>query len=182
MKINDKKPPICSKICYNNSMKRKSNPQLPPSKACSLSNHNGDFGVMIDKAIMQKITTSEVNYGKSNNNQICEKSRKNQSNALQRDWTNQKFVAVRNDIFGKNFQRNVGENPNMAYSINAVGWIGAIILALAPLFSVVVWCSLAIFGLALLTVQATYNKVNNLIALNIFSIITLSIKLIGITI
>ena len=160
-------------------MKRKSNPQLSPLETCSLSYHNGNFGVMIDKAIMQKITTSEVNYGKSNINKNCEKSRENQSNALQRDWTNQKFVSIRNDIFGENIKRDVGKNPNMAYSINAVGWIGAILLVLAPLFSVVVWCSLAIFGLALLTVQATYNKVNNLIALNIFSIITLSIKLIG---
>jgi disulfide bond formation protein DsbB len=88
---------------------------------------------------------------------------------------------IRNDISGENEQRNARQNPDLANSINAIGWLGAILLALAPLFSVVVWCSLAIFGLALLTVQATYNKVNNLIALNIFSIITLSIKLIGIT-
>ena len=162
-------------------MKRKSNSQIPPSKIRTLSFHNGNCGVMIDKAIMQKITTSEVNYGKNIIKSCFKESRENQSNALQRDWTNQKFVSIRNDIFGKNIKRDARKNPNMANSITAVGWLGAILLALAPLFSVVVWCSLAIFGLALLTVQATYNKVNNLIALNIFSIITLSIKLIGIT-
>ena len=163
-------------------MKRKSNSQLPPSKTRTLSFLNGDCGVMIDKAIMQNIKTREVNYEKCNSKiNHCKNSRENQSNALQRDWTNQKFVSIRNDIIGKNKQRNACENSSMAYSINAVGWLGAILLALSPLFSVVVWCSLAIFGLALLTVQATYNKVNNLIALNIISIITFSIKLIGIT-
>ena len=131
---------------------------------------------------MQNIKTREVNYEKCNSKiNHCKNSRENQSNALQRDWRDEKSFTVRNDIFGKNIKRDALKNPNMANSINAVGWLGAIILALAPLFSVVVWCSLAIFGLALLTVQATYNRVNNLIALNILSIITLSIKLIGIT-
>lgn len=172
-------------------MKRKSNSKNRPSefvKLCvvilnyGLVNHTHKriIRVMNEKAIMQNITDSEVKYEKCNKINICETtSRENQSNALQRDWRDEKSFTIRNDIFGKNKQRNACENPSMAYSINAVGWLGAIILALAPLFSVVVWCSLAIFGLALLTVQATYNKVNNLIALNIFSIITLSIKLIG---
>ena len=124
-------------------MKRKSNSQLPPSKTRTLSFLNGDCGVMIDKAIMQNIKTREVNYEKCNSKiNHCKNSRENQSNALQRDWTNQKFVSIRNDIIGKNKQRNACENPNMAYSINAVGWLGAIILALAPLFSVVVWLRL----------------------------------------
>jgi hypothetical protein len=136
---------------------------------------------MIDKAIMQKITTSEVNYGKNIIKSCFKESRENQSHFVQRDWRDQKSFTIRNDISGENKQRNARQNPDLANSINAIGWLGAILLALAPLFSVVVWCSLAIFGLALLTVQATYNKVNNLIALNIFSIITLSIKLIGIT-
>jgi hypothetical protein len=163
-------------------MKRKSNSQLPPSKTRTLSFLNGDCGVMIDKAIMQNIKTREVNYEKCNSKiNHCKNSRKNQSHFVQRDRTNQKFVSIRNDIIGKNKQRNARQNPKLANSINAIGWLGAIILALSPLFSVVVWCSLAIFGLALLTVQATYNKVNNLIALNIISIITFSIKLIGIT-
>jgi len=160
-------------------MKRKSNSQLPPSKVRALSFHNGDCGVMNAKGNYAKNLDLEVNYEKYRKSNICENSRENQSNALQRDWRDEKSFTVRNDIFGKNIKRDALKNPNMANSINAVGWLGAIILALAPLFSVVVWCSLAIFGLALLTVQATYNRVNNLIALNIFSIITLSIKLIG---
>ena len=162
-------------------MKRKSNSQIPPSKIRTLSFHNGNCGVMNAKGNYAKNLDLEVNYGKNTIKSCFKESRENQSNALQRDWTNQKFVSIRNDIFGKNIKRDARKNPNMANSITAVGWLGAILLALAPLFSVVVWCSLAIFGLALLTVQATYNKVNNLIALNIFSIITLSIKLIGIT-
>jgi len=162
-------------------MKRKSNSQIPPSKIRTLSFPNGDCGVMIDKGNYAKNLDLEVNYGKNTIKSCFKESRENQSNALQRDWRDQKSFTIRNDISGENEQRNARQNPDLANSINAVGWLGAIILALAPLFSVVVWCSLAIFGLALLTVQATYNKVNNLIALNIFSIITLSIKLIGIT-
>ena len=160
-------------------MKRKSNSQIPPSKIRTLSFHNGNCGVMIDKGNYAKNLDLEVNYGKNTIKSCFKESRENQSNALQRDWRDQKSFTIRNDISGENEQRNARQNPDLANSINAVGWLGAIILALAPLFSVVVWCSLAIFGLALLTVQATYNKVNNLIALNIFSIITLSIKLIG---
>ena len=160
-------------------MKRKSNSQIPPSKIRTLSFHNGNCGVMIDKGNYAKNLDLEVNYGKNTIKSCFKESRENQSNALQRDWRDQKSFTIRNDIFGKNIKRDARKNPNMANSITAVGWVGAILLALAPLFSVVVWCSLAIFGLALLTVQATYNKVNNLIALNIFSIITLSIKLIG---
>ena len=174
-------------------MKRKSNSKNRPSGFVKLFANILNYGlvnhthkriirVMNEKAIMQNIKTREVNYEKCNSKiNHCKNSRENQSNALQRDWTNQKFVSIRNDIFGKNIKRDARKNPNMANSITAVGWLGAILLALAPLFSVVVWCSLAIFGLALLTVQATYNKVNNLIALNIISIITFSIKLIGIT-
>ena len=159
-------------------MKRKSNPQLPPSKACSLSNHNGDFGVMNDKAIMQKITTSEVNYGKSNINKNCEKSRKNQSNALQRNRAIYETFAKRNDIFGENIKRDVGKNSRLDF-IALIGWCGAILLCISPLFNLVVWCSLAIIGLSLLTIQAYINRVYNLLFLNIFSIITFSIKLIG---
>jgi hypothetical protein len=162
-------------------MKRKSNSQIPPSKIRTLSFHNGNCGVMNAKGNYAKNLDLEVNYGKNTIKSCFKESRENQSNALQRDWRDQKSFTIRNDISGENEQRNARQNPDLANSINAIGWLGAILLALAPLFSVVVWCSLAIFGLALLTVQATYNKVNNLIALNIFSIITLSIKLIGIT-
>ena len=160
-------------------MKRKSNSKNRPSEFVKLFANILNYGlanrthkriirVMNEKAIMQNITDSEVKYEKCSKSNICENSRENQSNALQRDWRDEKSFTVRNDIFGKNIKRDALKNPNMANSINAVGWLGAIILALAPLFSVVVWCSLAIFGLALLTVQATYNRVNNLIALNIF--------------
>ena len=174
-------------------MKRKSNSKNRPSEFVKLfanilnyglanHTHKRIIGVMNEKSNNAKNLDLEVNYEKCNSKiNHCKNSRENQSNALQRDWTNQKFVSIRNDIIGKNKQRNACENPSMANSINAVGWIGVILLAISPLFSVVVWCSLAIFGLALLTVQATYNKVNNLIALNIISIITFSIKLIGIT-
>jgi hypothetical protein len=162
-------------------MKRKSNSQIPPSKIRTLSFHNGNCGVMIDKGNYAKNLDLEVNNGKNIIKSCFKESRENQSHFVQRDWRDQKSFTIRNDISGENEQRNARQNPDLANSINAIGWLGAILLALAPLFSVVVWCSLAIFGLALLTVQATYNKVNNLIALNIFSIITLSIKLIGIT-
>jgi hypothetical protein len=97
---------------------------------------------------------------------------------MQRNRAINETVSIRDDFIGENIKRDVAQNSRLDF-IALIGWLGAILLALAPLFSVVVWCSLAIFGLALLTVQATYNKVNNLIALNIFSIITLSIKLIG---
>ena len=172
-------------------MKRKSNPKNRPSEFVKLFANILNYGlvnhthkriirVMNDKSNYAKNLDLEVNYEKCNKINICETNRReNQSNALQRDWRDEKSFTIRNDIFGKNIQRDAHKNPNMANSINAVGWLGAILLALAPLFSVAVWCSLAIFGLILLTVQATYNKVNNLIALNIFSIITLSIKLIG---
>ena len=120
-------------------------------------------------------TTLEVKNGKLKN---CQKGRKNQSNSMQRNRAINETFAKRNDFIGENIKRDVAQNSRLDF-IALIGWLGAILLALAPLFSVVVWCSLAIFGLALLTVQATYNKVNNLIALNIFSIITLSIKLIG---
>jgi hypothetical protein len=114
------------------------------------------------------------------NGKICKRqnSRKNQSNPMQRNRAINETVSIRDDFIGENIKRDVAQNSRLDF-IALIGWLGAILLALAPLFSVVVWCSLAIFGLALLTVQATYNKVNNLIALNIFSIITLSIKLIG---
>ena len=117
-------------------MKRKSNSKNRPSEFVKLFANILNYGlanhthkriirVMNDKAIMQNIKTREVNYEKCNSKiNHCKNSRENQSNALQRDWTNQKFVSIRNDIIGKNKQRNACENPSMANSINAVGWIG----------------------------------------------------------
>ena len=118
---------------------------------------------------------SEVYYGKSKN---CEKSRKNQSNSMQRNRAINETFAKRNDFIGENIKRDVAQNPDLDF-IALFGWIGSILLCLSPLFNLVVWCSLAILGLSLLTIQAYKNKVYNLLFLNIFSIITFSIKLIG---
>ena len=118
---------------------------------------------------------SEVYYGKSKN---CEKSRKNQSNSMQRNRAINETFAKRNDFIGENIKRDVAQNSNLDF-IALFGWIGSILLCLSPLFNLVVWCSLAILGLSLLTIQAYKNKVYNLLFLNIFSIITFSIKLIG---
>ena len=118
---------------------------------------------------------SEVNYGKSKN---CEKSRKNQSNSMQRNRATNETVSIRDDFIRENIQRDVAQNTRLDF-IALLGWIGSILLCLSPLFNLVVWCSLAILGLSLLTIQAYKNKVYNLLFLNIFSIITFSIKLIG---
>ena len=118
---------------------------------------------------------SEVNYGKSKN---CEKSRKNQSNSMQRNRATNEIVSIRDDFTRANFKRNVAQNSRLDF-VALIGWIGSILLCLSPLFNLVVWCSLAILGLSLLTIQAYKNKVYNLLFLNIFSIITFSIKLIG---
>jgi hypothetical protein len=118
----------------------------------------------------------EVNYGKSKN---CE-SRKNQSNSMQRNRAINEIISKRDDFVGENIKRDVAQNSRLDF-IALIGWIGAILLCLSPLFNLVVWCSLAILGLSLLTIQAYINRVYNLLFLNIFSIITFSIKLIGIT-
>ena len=118
---------------------------------------------------------SEVYYGKSKN---CEKSRKNQSNSMQRNRAINETVSIRDDFIRENIKRDVAQNTRLDF-IALLGWIGSILLCLSPLFNLVVWCSLAILGLSLLTIQAYKNKVYNLLFLNIFSIITFSIKLIG---
>ena len=118
---------------------------------------------------------SEVNYGKSKN---CQKSRKNQSNSMQRNRAINETISIRDDFIGENIKRDVAQNTRLDF-IALLGWIGAILLCLSPLFNLVVWCSLAILGLTLLTIQAYINRVYNLLFLNIFSIITFSIKLIG---
>ena len=116
----------------------------------------------------------EVNYGKSKN---CE-SRKNQSNPMQRNRAINEIISKRDDFIGENIKRDVAQNSRLDF-IALIGWLGAILLCLSPLFNLVVWCSLAILGLSLLTIQAYINRVYNLLFLNIFSIITFSIKLIG---
>ena len=120
-------------------------------------------------------TTLGGHYGKLKN---CEKSRKNQSNPMQRNRAINETVSIRDDFIRENIKRDVAQNSRLDF-IALLGWIGSILLCLSPLFNLVVWCSLAILGLSLLTIQAYKNKVYNLLFLNIFSIITFSIKLIG---
>jgi len=120
-------------------------------------------------------TTLEVKNGKLKN---CQKGRKNQSNPMQRNRAINEIVSIRDDFIRENIKRDVAQNSRLDF-IALIGWIGAILLCLSPLFNLVVWCSLAILGLSLLTIQAYINRVYNLLFLNIFSIITFSIKLIG---
>ena len=120
-------------------------------------------------------TTLEVKNGKLKN---CQKGRKNQSNSMQRNRAINEIISKRDDFVGENIKRDVAQNSRLDF-IALLGWIGSILLCLSPLFNLVVWCSLAILGLSLLTFQAYKNKVYNLLFLNIFSIITFSIKLIG---
>jgi len=120
-------------------------------------------------------TTLGGHYGKLKN---CQKGRKNQSNPMQRNRAINEIVSIRDDFIGENIKRDVAQNSRLDF-IALIGWLGAILLCLSPLFNLVVWCSLAIIGLSLLTIQAYINRVYNLLFLNIFSIITFSIKLIG---
>jgi hypothetical protein len=120
-------------------------------------------------------TTLGGHYGKLKN---CQKGRKNQSNPMQRNRAINETVSIRDDFIGENIKRDVAQNSRLDF-IALIGWLGAILLCLSPLFNLVVWCSLAILGLSLLTIQAYINRVYNLLFLNIFSIITFSIKLIG---
>jgi len=119
--------------------------------------------------IMFNFSNIGENYGKEN--------RKNQSSTCQRNWQNKGAFNLRDDLFGKNFQRYAHEN----YGVDIIalcGWVGAIFVMVAPFFNLVIWCVLAIIGLSLLTIQAIKNRVNNLIFLNISSIIILLIRLI----
>lgn len=129
--------------------------------------------IIIDMKSNNAITKSisEVYYGK-------EKSRKNQSNSMQRNRATNETISKRDDFIRENIKRDVAQNSRLDF-VALIGWIGSILLCLSPLFNLVVWCSLAILGLSLLTIQAYKNKVYNLLFLNIFSIITFSIKLIG---
>ena len=121
--------------------------------------------------------TLEVKY-ENGKLKICEKSRENQSNSMQRNRATNETISIRDDFIRENIKRDVAQNTRLDF-VALLGWIGSILLCLSPLFDLVVWCSLAILGLTLLTFQAYKNKVYNLLFLNIFSIITFSIKLIG---
>jgi len=168
-------------------MKRKSNPKNRPSEFVKLfanilnyglanHTHKRIIGVMNEKSNNAKNLDLEVNYEKCRKN--CENSRKNQSNPMQRNRAINETFAKRNDFIRENIKRDVAQNSRLDF-IALIGWLGAILLCLSPLFNLVVWCSLAIIGLSLLTIQAYINRVYNLLFLNIFSIITFSIKLIG---
>ena len=62
--------------------------------------------------------------------------------------------------------------------IATIGWIGAVAMVAASfLMTMVLGKILAIFGLLLLTIQARHNRQNNLIALNLSSIIGFSYSL-----
>ena len=170
-------------------MKRKSNPKNRPSEFVKLfanilnyglanHTHKRIIGVMNEKSNNAKNLDLEVNYEKCRKN--CENSRKNQSNSMQGNRAINETFAKRNDFIRENIKGDVAQNSRLDF-IALIGWLGAILLCLSPLFNLVVWCSLAIIGLSLLTIQAYINRVYNLLFLNIFSIITFSIKLIGIT-
>jgi len=62
--------------------------------------------------------------------------------------------------------------------IATIGWIGAVAMVAASfLMTMVLGKILAIFGLLLLTIQARHNRQNNLIALNLSSILGFSYSL-----
>ena len=62
--------------------------------------------------------------------------------------------------------------------IATIGWIGAVTMVAASfLMTMTLGKILAIFGLLLLTIQARHNRQNNLIALNLSSIIGFSYSL-----
>ena len=62
--------------------------------------------------------------------------------------------------------------------IATIGWIGAVAMVAASfLMTMILGKILAIFGLLLLTIQARHNRQNNLIALNLSSIIGFSYSL-----
>ena len=63
--------------------------------------------------------------------------------------------------------------------IATIGWIGAVAMVAASfLMTMMLGKILAIFGLLLLTIQARHNRQNNLIALNLSSILGFSYSLI----
>jgi hypothetical protein len=62
--------------------------------------------------------------------------------------------------------------------IATIGWIGAVTMVAASfLMTITLGKILAIFGLLLLTIQARHNRQNNLIALNLSSILGFSYSL-----
>jgi len=135
-----------------------------------------NFILMLDNIVNSCIIRNMFNFSNIGEN-YGKENRKNQSSNRQRDWAKNESISIRDDFFGKNFQRYAHEN----YGVDIIalcGWVGAIFVMVAPFFNLVIWCVLAIIGLSLLTIQAIKNRVNNLIFLNISSIIILLIRLI----
>ena len=134
-----------------------------------------NFILMLDNIINSciiRIMFNFSNIGEKNGKE----NRKNKSSTCQGNWQNQRAFNKRNDFARENKQRHANENSGMDF-VALGGWVGAIFLMVAPFFDLVIWCILAIIGLSLLTIQAIKNRVNNLIFLNISSIIILLIRL-----
>jgi len=135
-----------------------------------------NFILMLDNIVNSCIIRNMFNFSNIGEN-YGKENRKNQSSNCQRDWQKNGLVNFRDDLSRENEQRHAHEN----YGVDIIalcGWVGAIFVMVAPFFNLVIWCVLAIIGLSLLTIQAIKNRVNNLIFLNISSIIILLIRLI----
>ena len=135
-----------------------------------------NFILMLDNIVNSCIIRNMFNFSNIGEN-YGKENRKNQSSNRQRDWAKNESISIRDDFFGKNFQRYAHENHGVDI-VALCGWVGVIFVMVAPFFNLVIWCVLAIIGLSLLTIQAIKNRVNNLIFLNISSIIILLIRLI----
>ena len=134
-----------------------------------------NFILMLDNiinSVILRIMFNFSNIGEKNGKE----NGKNKSSTCQRNWQNQRAFNKRNDFARENEQRHAHENSGMDF-VALGGWVGAFFLMVAPFFDLVIWCILAIIGLSLLTIQAIKNRVNNLIFLNISSIIILLIRL-----
>lgn len=134
-----------------------------------------NFILMLDNIVNSCIIRNMFNFSNIGEN-YGKENRKNQSSNRQRDWAKNESLSVRDDFARENEQRYAHENHGVDI-VALCGWVGAIFLMIAPFFNLVIWCVLAIFGLSLLTIQAIKNRVNNLIFLNISSIIILLIRL-----
>lgn len=134
-----------------------------------------NFILMLDNIVNSCIIRNMFNFSNIGEN-YGKENRKNQSSTCQRDWQNKRAFNKRNDFARENEQRYAHENHGLDI-VALCGWVGAIFVMIAPFFNLVIWCILAIFGLSLLTIQAIKNRVNNLIFLNISSIIILLIRL-----
>lgn len=134
-----------------------------------------NFILMLDNIVNSCIIRNMFNFSNIGEN-YGKENRKNQSSNRQRDWAKNESLSVRDDFVRENEQRYAHENHGVDI-VALCGWVGAIFLMIAPFFNLVIWCVLAIFGLSLLTIQAIKNRVNNLIFLNISSIIILLIRL-----